>query len=149
MADVKSQPGKRRFTRRRVLLGTAALVGGGLGLRWLTSEEPSLASGPDVLEPNAFLQITPAGDYIFQLDKVEMGQGTMTSLATLLAEELDLHPSRLDVRFAPVLSTFRRPLQITGQSRSVLDSWEILRETGATARAIDSLTRSGITWRSR
>jgi CO/xanthine dehydrogenase Mo-binding subunit len=127
---------KRLLTRRRFLLGTVALVGGGLGLRWLMSDEPSLATGPDVLEPNAFLQITPAGDYIFQLDKVEMGQGTMTSLATLLAEELDLDPARLEVRFAPVLSFFRRPIQITGQSRSISDSWEVLRETGATARAM-------------
>lgn len=136
MAGQQPNQTKRLLTRRRFLLGTVALVGGGLGLRWLMSDEPSLATGPDVLEPNAFLQITPAGDYIFQLDKVEMGQGTMTSLATLLAEELDLDPARLEVRFAPVLSFFRRPIQITGQSRSISDSWEVLRETGATARAM-------------
>ncbi len=124
------------ITRRKFLLATAAVVGGGLALRWLTGEEPGLASGPDVLEPNAFLQITPDGQFIFQLDRVEMGQGTMTGLATLLAEELDLNPARLDVRFAPVLSTFQRPVQLTGQSRSLVDSWEVLRETGATARAM-------------
>ena len=124
------------LTRRKFLLGTVALVGGGLALRWLTSEEPSLASGPDILEPNAFLQITPDGQFVFQLDRVEMGQGTMTGLATLLAEELDLDPARLDVRFAPVLSTFQRPVQLTGQSRSLVDGWEVLRETGATARAM-------------
>jgi isoquinoline 1-oxidoreductase beta subunit len=136
LAKAKSNRPKRKLTRRKFLLGTVALVGGGLGLRWLTSEKPSLASGPNVLEPNAFLQITPAGEFIFQLDRVEMGQGVMTGLATLLAEELDIDPARLDVRFAPVLSLFQRPLQMTGQSRSVIDSWEILRETGATARAM-------------
>jgi isoquinoline 1-oxidoreductase beta subunit len=126
----------RKLTRRKFLLGTVALVGGGLGLRWLTRTEPKLATQPGVLEPNAYLQITPHGKFIFQLDRVEMGQGTMTGLTTLIAEELDVNPARFDVRFAPVLSTFQRPAQLTGQSRSLLDGWEILRETGATARAM-------------
>ena len=130
------KPKQRKLTRRKFLLATVGLVGGGLGLRWLTHEEPKLRNSADVLEPNAFLQITPEGEFIFQLDRVEMGQGTMTGLATLLAEELDIDPARLDIRFAPVLSTFQRPIQMTGQSRSLVDGWEILRETGATARAM-------------
>ncbi|MEC9375291.1 MAG: molybdopterin cofactor-binding domain-containing protein [Pseudomonadota bacterium] len=136
MAKEISKNFNQRFTRRKFLLATVTLIGGGLGLRWFTTDKPSLASGEDVLEPNAFLQITPTGQFIFQLDRVEMGQGTMTGLATLIAEELDLEPNRLEIRFAPVLSTFQRPLQMTGQSRSLSDSWEILRETGATARAM-------------
>jgi CO/xanthine dehydrogenase Mo-binding subunit len=63
-----------------------------------------------------------------------MGQGTMTGLVTLVAEELDVDPARFDVRFAPVMATFQRPLQMTGQSRSIVDSWGVLRETGAAAR---------------
>jgi len=124
------------LTRRRFLLGVTAVAGGGLALSWLTRQKDSLAESPDVLEPNAFLQITPDGRCIFQLDKVEMGQGTMTGLLTLVAEELDLDPAHFEVRFAPVMSTFQRPMQMTGQSRSTVDSWEILRETGATARAM-------------
>lgn len=125
-----------RITRRGFVLGAAALAGGGLALAWWTRERDSLAEGPDVLEPNAFLQITPDGRIIFQLDKVEMGQGTMTGLVTLVAEELDIDPARCEIRFAPVLPVFQRPLQMTGQSRSMSDSWELLRETGATARAM-------------
>ncbi len=125
------------ITRRRFFLGIAAIAGGGLALTWLRKESDSLAEASNVLEPNAFLQIAPDGRVIFQLDKVEMGQGTMTGLLTLVAEELDLDPSRFEVRFAPVRGIFQRPvLQMTGQSRSIVDSWDILRETGATARAM-------------
>jgi len=124
-------------TRRRFILGATAIAGGGLALTWLRRDRDTLADSSDVLEPNAFLQITPDGRTLFQLDKVEMGQGTMTGLLTLVAEELDLHPSRFEVRFAPVRGIFQRPiLQMTGQSRSTVDSWEILRKTGATARAM-------------
>jgi isoquinoline 1-oxidoreductase beta subunit len=135
----------RKTSRRKFLLGTAVVAGGGLALTWLSREPDSLATGPDVLEPNAFLQITPTGQFIFQLDKVEMGQGTMTGLATLVAEELDLDPARLDVRFAPVLPTFQRPIQMTGQSLSMVDSWNVLRETGAAARAM-LLTAAARRW---
>lgn len=130
------KPRQQGLTRRRFLLATAALAGGGLALTWATRERDSLRASADVLEPNAFLQITPDGRFIFQLDKVEMGQGTMTGLTALVAEELDVDPLRFDVRFAPVLPIFQRPIQMTGQSRSMADSWEILRETGAAARSM-------------
>ena len=123
-------------SRRGFLLGVAAVAGGGLALTWATREQDRLATSPDILEPNAFLQVTPDGRFIFQLDKVEMGQGTMTGLLTLVAEELDVDPARFEVQFAPVRSIFQRPMQMTGQSRSMVDSWDVLRETGATGRAM-------------
>lgn len=134
ISETVNKNNKRRLNRRRFLLGTVIVAGGGLALTWLNRSKDRLATNPDTLEPNAFLQITPDGRFIFQLDKVEMGQGTMTGLATLVAEELDVDPGRFEVQFAPVLPTFQRPIQMTGQSRSVTDSWEILRETGAAAR---------------
>ncbi|MCP4001023.1 MAG: xanthine dehydrogenase family protein molybdopterin-binding subunit [Gammaproteobacteria bacterium] len=134
MSAAANKSASRRFSRRRLLLGTVAVAGGGIALTWLTRVPDSLRDSTDVLEPNAFLQITPDGQFIFQLDRVEMGQGTMTGLTTLVAEELDVDPARFDVRFAPVLPTFQRPIQMTGQSRSMIDSWDVLRKTGAAAR---------------
>lgn len=136
MSATTDKPRKRGLTRRRFLIGSAVVAGGGLALTWWNREQDSLRSSADILEPNAFLQITPDGRFIFQLDKVEMGQGTMTGLTVLVAEELDVDPGRFEVQFAPVLPVFQRPIQITGQSRSMIDSWEILRETGAAARAM-------------
>ena len=93
-----------KTTRRRFLIASATVLGGGFALTWCSREKDSLRSSPDILEPNAFLQITPDDRVIFQLDKVEMGQGTMTGLLTLVAEELDVAPERFEVRFAPVRS---------------------------------------------
>jgi isoquinoline 1-oxidoreductase beta subunit len=138
-------PPRKGLSRRRFLLGTAAVAGGGLALTWWSREPDLLRESADILEPNAFLQITPDGRFIFQLDKVEMGQGTMTGLATLVAEELDVDPARFEVRFAPVLPTFQRPIQMTGQSRSLIDSWEVLRETGAAARHM-LLEEAAVRW---
>jgi isoquinoline 1-oxidoreductase beta subunit len=134
MTVTADKPASRQFSRRRLLLGTAVIAGGGIALTWLSREPDSLRESADILEPNAFLQITPDGQFIFQLDRVEMGQGTMTGLTTLVAEELDVDPARFEVRFAPVLPVFQRPIQMTGQSRSIVDSWGVLRETGAAAR---------------
>ena len=83
---------------------------------------------------NAWLQITPADEVIFQLDKTEMGQGVLTALPTILAEELEIDPRRIVVQMAPVDKAFQDPLQITGGSASVNARWDILRTTGAQAR---------------
>lgn len=136
---------RKAISRRRFLLGTVIVAGGGLALTWWSREPDSLRESIDILEPNAFLQITPDGRFIFQLDKVEMGQGTMTGLATLVAEELDVDPARFEVRFAPVLPAFQRPIQMTGQSRSLTDSWDVLRKTGAAARHM-LLEEAAVRW---
>jgi isoquinoline 1-oxidoreductase subunit beta len=83
---------------------------------------------------NAWLQITPADEVIFQLDKTEMGQGVLTALPTILAEELEIDPRRIVVEMAPVNEAFQDPLQVTGGSTSVNARWDILRTTGAQAR---------------
>ncbi|MEE4186726.1 MAG: molybdopterin cofactor-binding domain-containing protein [Gammaproteobacteria bacterium] len=129
-------PRQAGVSRRGFLLGVAGVAGGGLALTWWPREPERLLDDPAVLEPNAFLQVHPDGRVIFQLDKAEMGQGVMTGLVTLVAEELDYDPARIEVQFAPVRRTFQRPLMLTGQSLSMADSWDILRATGATARAM-------------
>ena len=124
------------LTRRRLLAGTAALAGGGLILA-LTREPPSgrpLSTVTGSLEPNAYLQITPAGDIVLQVDKVEMGQGVMAGFVTLLAEELRVQPGQVTARPAPVHALFQDPAQVTGESQSMRRRWEPIRRTGAAAR---------------
>src|SRR5262249_2970766 len=77
----------------------------------------------------------------FVLDRVEMGQGTMTSHAALLAEELDVDPARIEVELAPADRAYdnldpQTPFQVTGGSTSVKTSWEPLRRAGATGRGL-------------
>jgi len=85
---------ERRVTRRKLLIGTAAVAGGGLVLSWLVedADKRSLAEMPGVLEPNAHLQITPGGAIILQVDKLEMGQGGAFARAGNPSEKPALRP---------------------------------------------------------
>src|SRR5207237_6597540 len=87
--------------------------------------------------PDAWLRITPDNRVILVLDRVEMGQGTMTSHAMLLAEELEVDPARIEIEFAPPNRDYANPdlgFQMTGGSTSVKTSFEPLRQAGAKAR---------------
>jgi CO/xanthine dehydrogenase Mo-binding subunit len=124
------------FSRRKLLISAAVLAGGGLALTWLRpgrDRQPAPAASGN-LSPNAWLQITPGGDIVLQVDKAELGQGVMTGYATLLAEELDVPPAQITLRFAPVDPLFQDPLQLTAESNSMRSRWLPIRETGARAR---------------
>lgn len=88
-------------------------------------------------KPDIWLELTRDDEIMFTLARVEMGQGTYTGLTTLVAEELDVEPGRIKVKFAPVAPEYRNPLfglQLTGGSTSLASSWEPLRVAGAQAR---------------
>jgi isoquinoline 1-oxidoreductase beta subunit len=90
-------------------------------------------------QPNAWLRILPDDTVIFTLDRVEMGQGTMTSHAALVCEELEVAPTKLTIEHAAASRSYDNPdkqirIQITGGSTSTRTSWQPLREAGAVAR---------------
>jgi isoquinoline 1-oxidoreductase beta subunit len=60
-------------------------------------------------DPNAFLRIAPDGTVTVVLAHSEMGQGMWTGLVVLLAEELDLDWSKLQVEHAPVAAAYAHP----------------------------------------
>ena len=124
------------LSRRKLLISTVVLAGGGLALTWLRPGRDRMPAPAHAgnLSPNAWLQITPAGEIILQVDKAELGQGVMTGFATLLAEELDVSPAQITLRFAPVDPLFQDPLQLTGESKTMRTRWLPIRETGARAR---------------
>ncbi|MEZ4301854.1 MAG: molybdopterin cofactor-binding domain-containing protein [Polyangiaceae bacterium] len=91
------------------------------------------------LMPNAWIKILPDNKVIFLLDRVEFGQGTTTSHAMLVGEELEVDPSRIEVRHAPASRDYDMPLlelgiQNTGGSASVRTSWVPLRKAAASTR---------------
>ncbi|HSC75316.1 MAG TPA: molybdopterin cofactor-binding domain-containing protein [Pseudomonadales bacterium] len=128
-----------KLSRRKFLIGSG-VVGGGLLLGFsLRDAAPIPHTRPDSFQPNAWLQITPQGEVIFQLDKAEMGQGVMTSLSAIIGEELDYDPAKMTIEFAGAHPAFKNPqmaVQITGGSTAVTTGWDPLREAGATARAM-------------
>lgn len=137
-------------TSRRELLKVAAIAGGtfalGLELPGCGPKMPMAAGGD--FAPNAWIRITKGNRFLFALDRVEMGQGTTTSHATLVAEELDVDPKRIEVVAAPADRAYDNPdpnlgFQVTGGSTSVKTSFMPLRRAGATAR--EMLRRAGAT----
>ena len=131
----------RRGFLEASLLGSGALLIGvhlpgctGLQRRRDMAER---AEETGVLVPNAWLQITPESEIIFLLDRVEMGQGTMTSHTMMVAEELEVEPTAIRVEMAPAGRAYDNPelgFHITGGSTSVKGSWGPLRKAAAAAR---------------
>ncbi len=125
------------FSRRRFLQssGAAALV---IGLTLPLVSGRALAAGESaVFSPNAYLRLTPDGRVTVICGSAEMGQGVLTAIPMLLAEELDADWSRVSVEQAPVDKAYANPMfgmQATGGSTTVRAHWEPLRKAGAAAR---------------
>ena len=95
---------------------------------------------------NAFVRISPDDKVTFVIHKLEMGQGVFTSLAQLLAEELECRWEQIQCEHSPVAPVYNHyfaPVQFVGGSTSVATSWEQLRRVGAMARSmlIDAAAR--------
>jgi len=87
--------------------------------------------------PNAFLRIASNDLVTVHLASSEMGQGVITALPMLLAEELEADWSKIKIEFAPAHENFENPRsgrQTTGGSASIRGFWFALREAGAVAR---------------
>jgi isoquinoline 1-oxidoreductase beta subunit len=130
--------------RRDFLKNSAAAVAAlAIGFHW--GGRRALAAGaaaaPAQLVPNAFVRIG-ADDSVTVIAKhLEMGQGSYTGLATVLAEELDADWTRVRVESAPAdakryANLVFKTMQGTGGSSAMSNSWQQLREAGATARAL-------------
>lgn len=88
-------------------------------------------------EPNAWLQITPENEVIFYLHRTEMGQGILTGLTTMIAEELNTPPPQITVHTSGLHPDYINPVygvQVTGGSTSTQTSWLPLRLAAATTR---------------
>src|SRR5688500_9605223 len=122
---------------RRAFIATAATVTGGLVLGF--SLPGRLASAPGYavpFEPNAFLRIDPDGMVTVMVQRPEMGQGIRTTIAMLVAEELEADWSRVRIEQADLDPKYGTDAQYAGGSNSTPESWYPLRQAGATARAM-------------
>jgi isoquinoline 1-oxidoreductase beta subunit len=88
---------------------------------------------PRINPLNAWVRIAQDGKVTLIVGKSEMGQGIMTTLPMILADELEVDWNVVHVEQAATKPDIYESLG-TGGSGSVLDSWMPLRQAGATAR---------------
>jgi isoquinoline 1-oxidoreductase beta subunit len=134
---------------RRSFLTSVAAIGGGLALGFRVPFETAAsaaetASGEAAPEINAWVVIRPDDTVVIRIARSEMGQGTLTGLAQLVAEELECDWSKVTTEFPnPGENAARKRVWgnfSTGGSRGIRDSHEYVRKGGAAAR--DMLIRA-------
>ena len=88
-------------------------------------------------KPNAYLRVGNDNRVTVIVGLSEMGQGVLTAIPQIVADELDADWSRVHVEQAPSAEVFANPIfhtQATGGSTSVNGHWDPMRKAGATAR---------------
>jgi isoquinoline 1-oxidoreductase beta subunit len=94
---------------------------------------------PKPIPPNAFLRIEKDGTCTVMIKHLEFGQGVTTSLAMLVAEELECDWTKVRSELAPAGPEYAHTMfgmQMTGGSSSVWNSYDQLRTVGAQARTM-------------
>src|SRR5262245_57373169 len=104
----------------------------------LSSGRPAMPDLPGALQRNAaldlWIRIEPRTKSTIRTGKVEIGQGILTALALIAAEELDVDPARIDIASAV---TGQSPNEfITAGAMSVEDSGSAIRQACGDARRI-------------
>src|SRR5271169_1121761 len=114
---------------RRDFIKVTSAAGAGLVIGvYLPALQRFEAPAPDpegTFTPNMWLRIDPSGDVTVAVAKSEMGQGVLTSLPMIVAEELDADWSR--IRYEHPVADKKYGSMGTGGSASVKGSWDNLR----------------------
>ena len=128
-----------KLSRRAFVIGTAA-AGAGLSLGLdIPFGGPTVVRAADGSpEVNAWVVIRPDDTVVIRIARSEMGQGSLTGLAQLVAEELECDWSKVTTEYpTPGQSVARKRAWgdfSTGGSRGIRTSHEYVRKGGATAR---------------
>ncbi len=122
-------------TSRRTFLKQSAAIGGAFVLGIQPGSDALAASAPEVTH---WVVIQPDDTVIIRIARSELGQGSFTGLAQLVAEELECDWSKVRPEYADVNEHMRRKKiwkdMSTGGSRGIRDSHEYVRKGGAAAR---------------
>lgn len=128
---------RRLFLGKSMALGTSLLVGCSTsGIRLLHVGEMEKGDNHDI---DAWLHLAVDGTVTYRCPSSEMGQGALTGLAMIVAEELDADWNNFKTEFAPLGSGFANPMwmsQNTGGSGSISGYWEPMRKLGASTRQL-------------
>jgi isoquinoline 1-oxidoreductase subunit beta len=129
-----------KIDRRSFIIGASAIGGGlalGLNIPFGTTVVRAQDGSPEI---NAWVVIRPDDTVVIRVARSEMGQGTITGLAQMVAEELECDWSKVTTEYpTPGQSVKRKRVWgdfSTGGSRGIRMSHEYVRKGGATARTM-------------
>ena len=136
---VRSQSGK--LSRRTFIVASAAASGGlAVGLRVPFGIGPAVGASDAATEVNVWVAIKPDDTCVIRIARSEMGQGTLTGLAQLVAEELECDWSKVTTeQVTPGANLARKRAwgeMGTGGSRGIRTSQDYVRRGGAAARML-------------
>jgi isoquinoline 1-oxidoreductase beta subunit len=125
---------------RREFLKSSAAVGGGLVLEFSLAGQALAHSAASAPEVTHWIVIHPDNHVVIRIARSEMGQGSLTGLAQLVAEELDCEWNLVSTEFVSPNEHVKRKrvwgsMSTTGSS-GVRTSQEYLRKSGAQARSM-------------
>src|SRR5260221_6633433 len=126
------------MTTRREFLQVTAATGSAFILGF--NSETAFSQAGKATEVNAWIVVEPNDRVIIRYARSEMGQGSMTSAAQLVAEELECDWAKVRVEYAETNAQVlrKRPWgdMAAGRSRTIRQSQPYLRQAGATARTM-------------
>ena len=125
---------------RRTFLSVTAAAGGGLLVgNYLGPLRATLEAADGSFEPNIWVRIDADDTVRVMLTQLEMGQGVMTAMPMLVAEELDVDWNTITTEWVGADSRYGAGFggqQLTAGSNSIRAYWRPLREAGAAARQV-------------
>ena len=128
-----------RLSRRR-FLGTSAATAGSLVIGFHIPLDAQPLVTDDIREVNAWVVIKPDDTVVIRIARSEMGQGTLTGLAQLVAEELECDWAKVTTEYPTPGQNLARNRAwgnfSTGGSRGIRESNDYVRKGGAMARTM-------------
>ena len=138
---MKTTTQSTNLSRRKFIVGSAAAGGGlALGIPFSFAAGEALAQGASATEINAWVVVRPDDSCVVRIARSEMGQGTLTGLAQLVAEELECDWKKVTTEHVfPGQNLARKRAwgeMATGGSRGIRTSQDYVRRGGAAARVM-------------
>jgi isoquinoline 1-oxidoreductase subunit beta len=128
----------QRLSRRTFVVGAAAAAGGTLALGFKAPFVTQAAAQNGATEVNIWVAIKPDDTCVIRIARSEMGQGTLTGLAQLVAEELECDWKKVTTEgISPARNLASKRAwgdMSTGGSRGIRTSHDYVRRAGAAAR---------------
>ena len=128
---------ERDITRRTFIKGTGLMIAACAAPGGLVNVSLGLGRGDVAFKPHAVLEIATDETVTVWVGQTELGQGTHTGIAMILAEELGADWERVQAKQALAGESIKDSLyhmQFTGGSTSLRHRWDLFRNAAATAR---------------